>query len=244
MKKHSTSSAMILFFSGLFAMMTMQCSSSRQNVGVTSSPDVSQVPIHSGTSGENNAVAKDLSQSSEWHISQLPDESNHHDSSKAKTESPAGSPRILHFSEADFSIYDTRSDSAFLKSDKHRLFKKSKVDSVTHNTDVGILTPAEVRHLTLNLAKAEIICLSLVNSDLFENFEKDDLEQKFAQYGAKFILITVSKADSRQRSAFVTQFNKAQLSSGGIEQAFEESLKESKQQYGVLDFKARLIKRK
>jgi hypothetical protein len=83
-----------------------------------------------------------------------------------------------------------------------------------------------------------------VNSDLFENFGKDDLEQKFAQYGAKFVLITVSKVDNRQRSAFVTQFYKAQLSSGNIEQAFEESLNESKQQYSFLDFKARLIKKK
>jgi hypothetical protein len=235
---------MILVFSGLFAMVTMQCSSSRQSAGVTTSPDVSQVPIHSDTSGENPAAAKDLSQNSEWHIPQPADESNHYDSSKAKTESPVESPRILHFSRADFSVYDTRSDSAFLKSDKHRLLK-SKVDSVNHhNTEVGILTPAEVQHLTLNLAKAEIICLSLVNSDLFENFDKEDFEQKFAQYGARFVLITVSKADSRQRSAFVTRFYKAQLSSGSFERAFDESLKESKQQYGVLDFKARLIKKK
>jgi hypothetical protein len=137
----------------------------------------------------NHATIND--QNSERRMAQHADGSNDHDSSKTENS------RILHFSEADFSIYDTQFDSAFLKSDKHRLLK-NKFDSVNHyNTGIGILTPAKVQQLTLNLTKAEIICLSLVNSDLFENFEKEDLEKKFAQYGAKFILVTVSKADSK-----------------------------------------------
>jgi hypothetical protein len=235
MKNHS-SSAFIRVSVALFATVAIQCSSGRQTVGVVSSPDVSQVPIHSDTSDENNAAVND--QSRERRIARHADGSNDHDSSKT------GNSRMLHFSGADFSIYDTPFDSAFLKSDKHGLLK-NKFDSVNHhNTDVGILTPADVQQLTLNLAKAEIICLSLVNSDLFENFEDEDLEKKFAQYGAKYILVTVAKADSEQRSSFVIQFYKTQLSSGRVERAFKESLKESEQQYGALDFKARLIRKK
>jgi hypothetical protein len=236
MKNHS---AFILVTLGLFTMVTIQCSPSRQRVGIASSPDVSQVPVHSDTSTENHSTANN--QNSQSRITQHADGSSDHDSSDS---SKIENSRILHFSGPDFSIYDTRFDSSFLKSDKHRLLK-SKFDSVNHhNTVVGILTPAEVQQLTLNLTKAEVICLSLVNSHLFENFEKEDLEKKFAHYGAKFILVTVSKADSKQRSSFVIQFHKTHLSSGSVERAFKESLKESKQQYGALDFKARLIKKK
>jgi hypothetical protein len=227
---------LMMIFVALSAMMLWQCSSTLKSAGVASSPDVSQVPTLSDTLPKKQANMPDdlVVMMGSPSFYQTPTASGKYDSIQTTTEATA--PRIVHISASDFSVYDTRHDSTVHNSGKS---KHVLPDSAS---DVAILSPGELRSLTLNLSKSELVVLSLVNEDLFENFEKEDLEKKFAQYGASYILITVAKKDSKQRTAFVIQFYQEHLRGKKIETAFKAATEDAQRQHGTLDFKAQLIK--
>ncbi len=180
-----TNSLAILFVA-LCTMILLQCASPRKSVPVVSGPDVSQAPTlsdtlaHSQENASNDAVV--TMGSPDFYFTS--DTSRRYDSVQTKPNAISSTPRILHISARDFSIYDTPHDSVL-----NRMGEKNSKDSTKQNfdTDVGILSPSAVQNLTLNLAKTEIVVLSLVSKQLFENFDADDLEKKFAQYGAKYV---------------------------------------------------------
>jgi hypothetical protein len=239
-KKSIVTSALIIF---VYIMMLVQCSSVRtQSAMAPPMADVSQVPT--STANENQSIEdRAIDGTSKNDRIKLEDGTkNKLDSSASKNNPNAEGKRVLHFSSSDFSLYDSRYDSTREGSKQREPLHKRDSGKLNNDTELAMLTEEQAQKLTLNLSKTEIFALSLVDAVLFENFEKEDLEKKFAQYGAKYLLIAVSKSDSRQRSAFMTQFYQARLKRNDIERAYEIALKESKDQHAALDFKTRLIK--
>ncbi len=172
---------------------------------------------------------------------------NHPDSASQNQKAEFSSPRVLHIATHGSSIYDTHYDSArhnsiHRKSTPHPLLKATDSTKYNYDIDVGILTVEEAMSLSLKLSEAEIVTLSLVDPALYEAFEKENIEKKFAHYGAQYILFTVSKTDSKQRRAFVIRFYQERLSGKTTEGAFQNALEDARRDSDVIDFKARLIK--
>lgn len=222
----------------LIAIILGQCSSSRKSTGVAI-PDVSQIPTPSDSEAKKERAVVTINSPDFYPVR---DTSRRYDSIPTKTNIIAPSSRIILFSATDFSVYDTPYDSG-----SNRAGAKTKVhglDSTDYikNVDVGILSPTDIQNLTLRLSKTDIVAISLVSKALYENFENENLEKKFTQYAAEYILVTVAKSDSKLRNAFAIQFYQERRSGKAVGKAFNNALDYVKRQNNLIDFKAKLIK--
>lgn len=240
MNNQSTSVAVSFL---ICALLLQQCSSAKkQGASAQAIPDVSQISS-SHTKESTSPEVVMFGQPKFYGKDSVTLEAVPTDSLLTKRNAQNSGPRILHIASHGKSVYDTRYDSTRLKPGADSYKKKQDTAKYNYDTDVGILTAEEAMKLSVNLSKAEIITLSLVDSELFNNFEKEDLEQKFTHYGAKYILLTVAEKDSYQRTSFVAEFYKDWMSSKDYGKAFEKAMKSAKAKNTSLDFKARLIKK-
>lgn len=163
--------------------------------------------------------------------------------SASATSSDTRQPQILHIATLgsyepnrwqDTFLVMPKPGSYFIYQDSNKL--KCKTDA------------AGIQSLKLDFSKTGVVALSLVDSSLYDNFEVTAIEKIFAQYGARFIVVAVSRADSEQRSAFMISFYKERMCEQDVEKAFDQALAASinntKQRNEALDFKARLIRNK
>ncbi len=73
------------------------------------------------------------------------------------------------------------------------------------------------------LLDVDFTVLSLVSTDLFDNWNEPELRVKF---GKKAVLIVVARQDNEQKTKFVTSFYRNLLSTGSKQAAYDLAIKE------------------
>jgi hypothetical protein len=211
------------------AMLTQCSSAKKQSASTPDVPDVSQVSSSASTGSTPPQLT--ILGNPKFYRNDSVKLTTESDSLLTKKNAQNSGTRILHIAGNGTSVYDTRYDSI-----RPRINPK-------HDSEVGIVSSEEAMKLSASLSNAEIVTLSLVDSVLYNNFEQENLEQKFAHYGARYVLLTVAEKDSYQRTAFVVEFYQEWMSTKDYEKAFENAWKSAKKKNPSVDFKARLIKK-
>lgn len=99
--------------------------------------------------------------------------------------------------------------------------------------------------MDLNMEGMELFCLSLVSADMYDNFKRDI--RKIASnplYNSQYILVAVARKDDTQKTRFMLDFYKNWLATGDFRLSYKKTLKDIKKEFGTLDFKTRLIRKK
>lgn len=88
----------------------------------------------------------------------------------------------------------------------------------------------------LNFPTPQLVVLSLVDPDLYKNWDKK-IEKFAASYKQDHLLLAVSAQDSRQRTAFMREFYRQQGQIADLKKAYDKTVEMIQAKYPTRDFK-------